>query len=222
MSAESLHDLRLLLGARGAARPYGWKVALNTVPMQRRLGLTHALAAPLEHGHVLHSGDTVCAEGGQLHVEAELGLVLAEEVREPLPLSTLRKLVTSYTPCLEIVDYALPKHGLNTLLGHAFFHAGLVLGEPLDAGAFCGLGAGHPIVTSGGRHVRERAPGLVPDDVVVALQALAEWVVAAGGYLGPGELVLCGSYTEPVPLPRGASLRVHYGAPFSDVCVERG
>jgi 2-keto-4-pentenoate hydratase len=221
MSAESLHDLRLLLGARGARRPYGWKVALNKAAVQRRLGLTHALAAPLEGPRVLRSGERLCAEGAQLHVEAELGLTLAAEVREPLPLSELRSLVQTYTPCLEIVDYALPASGLSTMLGHAFFHAGVVLGEPVSAAEFRGLSAPHPEVTSGGRAVRARAPGQVPEDVVVALQAFAEWVIAAGGYLGPGELVLCGSYIEPVPLPRGASLQVHFGAPFADVCVER-
>jgi 2-keto-4-pentenoate hydratase len=220
--AQALHDLHVLLAARPAAPAFGWKVALNASSTQRRLGISHSLAAPLDGGYVLASGADCNADAAsQLHMEAELALTLAADVTTPLPLSELRGVIASYTPCLELVDYALPRRDLAGMLAHSFFHAGVVLGEDVAAADYAPLSATHPRVTSGGRLVRERSPGAVPDDIVVTLQALSEWVIAAGGALRRGQRVLCGSYVDPVPFPRGASLLVDYGAGFAPLSICR-
>jgi 2-keto-4-pentenoate hydratase len=174
--------------ADGAA---GWKVALNFPAVQRKLGLTHALAAPLPSLQTYSSGERLGPTASpRLHVEAELALRLGADVR-----TLSAPLVVAWAaPCLELVDYALPRDGLTAMFAHSFFHAGVVLGAP-RALAEVTLPQPYPRVGE-----RERLPGCVPDDVLDALQDLRALVIAAGGTLRKGQLVLCGSYIEPAPL----------------------
>ena len=76
----AVEALRALL-ARNPERPDGWKVALNFPAVQRKLGLSHALAAPLLR---LQTHTSVPQpSSGRVHVEAELALKqMTEENRE--------------------------------------------------------------------------------------------------------------------------------------------
>lgn len=193
--------------ARDAA---GWKVALNFPAVQRKLGLSHALAAPLASLQTYPSGSSMePASSQRIHVEAELALRLAADARrESDPL-----VVESAAPCLELVDYALPRSDLAAMFAHSFFHAGIVLGaaRPL---AQLTLAAPYPRTGD-----RERLPGCVPDDVLDALAGLRTCVLAAGGVLRKGQLVLCGSYIEPVEL--GTPVDVDFGPQLGTLSIAR-
>jgi len=209
----ALQALQRLLSLSDTTQPsFGWKVALNVRAVQQRLGLTHSLAAPLSGTRYAHGSRARFAQDSQIHVEAELGLTLACDIREPLPLEELRAAVASYRPCLELVDYALPRGDLAAMFGHAFFHAGVVLGEPLAPAALASFRPPLPRLTSTQGGMCERVVGTVPDDVVLALQGVVERVLEAGGWLTSGQLVLCGSYVDPLPLPPGATVSADYGS----------
>lgn len=220
--AQAQAALRQLIEQRKERATFGWKVAINAQGAQRRLGLSHALAAPLDDSRVaLHDGTCSLASASQLHLEAELGLVLAVDVTVALGLSELRAAIASYVPCLELVDYALPKRDWAAMFAHSFFHAGVVLGTPVAASDFVELPPPFPQVLSSAGVVRSRAEGAVPDDVVLALQALSERVLEAGGTLRQGQIVLCGSYVDPVPFPSGAALRVDFGPHCAPISLTR-
>jgi 2-keto-4-pentenoate hydratase len=217
---QALADLRAAIQARAGREPYGWKVAINSTSAQQRLGLSRPLAAPIEGARIEMSG-AACAfdASSQIYLEAELGLLLGRDITQMVALDELRSCVTAYVPCLELVDYALPKRDLTSMLAHSFFHAGLVLGVQRAAQDFVPLAPPFPRALVAGNIVRNRVEGAVPDDVVVALQQLAELVLAAGGTLRSGQLVICGSYIDPVPFPRGAALRFDYGAAYAALDV---
>src|SRR5690349_2504367 len=122
--------LRALLTREGTAVPRaGWKVALNVPSVQRRLGLSRALAAPLSALQVHANGAALQVPADALlHVEAELALRLNADVTELKTTAELRALIESYAPCLELVDYKHPRGDLQAMFAHSFFHAGLVLG----------------------------------------------------------------------------------------------
>jgi 2-keto-4-pentenoate hydratase len=222
MMDAALSDPRTLLAQHPGEPPFGWKVAINSEGAQQKLGLSHALAAPLGTKRTQASGAAWSFDDGSLpYVEAELGLTLAVDVTAKVSLEALRAAIASYTPCLELVDYAKPKKNLSELLTHSFFHAGIVLGEPLAPPAFAQLLPTFPHAHSAAGLVRQRSEGAVPNDVVEALHGLVDWVLEAGGSMRQGQLILCGSYIEPVPLPRGASLRVDFGPGFSPVQILR-
>lgn len=221
--AVALENLSTLLRSRPASSVVGWKVAINAAGAQRKLGLSHAIAAPLDGKSVYQSGAQLSFDAGaNPYVEVELALTLGADITVVPSLEELRRMVSSYTPCLELVDYALPKTDLATMLSHSFFHAGIVFGTPLAADSFVPLAGDYPRLTSGGRTLRTRSEGAVHDDVVVTLLELVRWVVAAGAVLRTGQVVLCGSYVEPLPLPRGAQLEADFGAPWQPLAASRG
>jgi 2-keto-4-pentenoate hydratase len=224
MSDQTADELlRALLTRRGTdAHRAGWKVALNVPGVQRRLGLSRSLAAPLFQLEVHSNGAALALPADSaLHVEAELALRLKNDVTEPKTTTELCALVDSYAPCLELVDYKHPRGDLAAMFAHSFFHAGVVLGDWQSADVFEALRPDYPNAIDSGGHSYPRQPETVPDDVLEALRVLVDRVLAAGATLRGGELVICGSYIEPVPLPAGASVRVHYGLTHAPLSVSR-
>lgn len=203
------------------ARPYAWKVAINFPAGQQRLGLYHALAAPLAADRRQASDALVSLPpSSKLFVEAELGVLLSADITSVLPLEELRQRVQSYLPCLELVDYSLPSDDLPAMFAHSFFHAGVVVGEPVPAERFAALPVPFPHAVNSEQEAHARVAGVVPDDVLLAVQALSMRVLEADQVLHGGQLVLCGSYIEPVRLRAGASVSVDYG-PLGTVRVRR-
>jgi len=218
---EALHQL-LLRAPAGAPPPVAWKVALNVAAFQKRLGLTHALAAPIGRLENHASGELL---GGSplrdLHVEAEIAICLANDLSEPVAPEILRASVESYAPCLELVDYGLPRTGLPSLFEHRFFHAGVVLGASVLRDSYRPLPPAFPQASDVLSRVHGRVADTVPDDLIEALAGVLERALEAGTQLYRGQLVLCGSYINPMPLPPGARIRVDYGPQYSVLEIAR-
>lgn len=206
----------------GAQPPVAWKVALNVAAFQKRLGLTRPLAAPISRLENHASGETL---GGsslrELHVEAEIAICLANDLREPATHEQLHASIESYAPCLELVDYALPRTGLPSLFEHRFFHAGVVLGASVTRDAYRALPDEFPRASDALSRVYGRVADTVPGDLIEALRGVLERALEAGTQLYRGQLVLCGSYIDPVPLPPGAHVRVDYGPRHSALEIAR-
>ena len=224
MSDQTADELlRALLTRRGPDAPRaGWKVALNVPSVQRRLGLSRSLAAPLFQLALQENGTALALPADSaVHVEAELALRLKCDVSAPKTSAELRPLVDSYAPCLELVDYNKPRGDLEAMFAHSFFHAGLVLGDWQAADVFEPLRPDYPNATDSRGKPYARQTDTVPEDVLEALSVLVDRVLAAGATLRASEIVICGSYIEPVPLPVGASVRVSYGLTHAPLSVSR-
>lgn len=193
--------------------PAGWKVAFNVKAVQEKLGVTRALAAPLPTLRTYAPGATMdVAVERRIHVEAELVLRMGADVRragDPL-------VADGVAPCLELVDYALPRTDLATMFTHSFFHAGVVLGAWRPLAQLPELQPGYP--RTGSHH---RQPDQVPDDILDALAGAAERIFDAGGTLRRGQLILCGSFIEPAPLVPGQAITVDYGPALGTLSIAR-
>lgn len=193
-------------------RPAAWKVALNFAAFQKRLGLTHSLAAPIDRLFAHHSGCALASAPGRLlHVEAEIAIRLGADLDASSTDEDVHASIESYAPCLELVDYALPRDGLDAMFSHSFFHAGVVLGASASRDSFALFPGPAPVAShsQGARH--EPVAGTVPADLTCALRGVLARALEAGTQLFSGQLVLCGSYIDPVPLPPGSRVTVDYG-----------
>jgi 2-keto-4-pentenoate hydratase len=155
----------------------------------------------------------------QVFVEAEVCVRFGRALRDASSLDQLRGSIAEYRPCLELLDYARPRGDLRELFEHAFFHAGIVLGRVVTAEQVAVLSAGLPRAVGADGQAHGRLDFAVPSDVMLAVQRAVELILSAGGSVRSGQLLLCGSYIEPVALPHGASVRAEYG--FAQVEVRR-
>ena len=194
-----------------------WKVSLNFSEWQQKLGLSHALAAPIARLRTYSNGERVSvASDRKIHIEAEIALRLGADVcRASDPL-----IVDSLQPCLELVDYTFPFGDLSTLFSHSFFHAGVVLGLEHPLAHLPSFGPALPCVRNGGT-THERVPGTVPNNILVALGSLSERVLEAGGSLHRGQLVLCGSYAQPIAFGEGECVEADFGDRLGKLSVKR-
>jgi 2-keto-4-pentenoate hydratase len=206
--------LRQRIGALGspATPPAAWKVALNFAAFQKRLGLTHALAAPIVGLHAHASGEELASSPGRLlHVEAEIAIRLGADLDASTTDDALRASIESYAPCLELVDYALPRDGFEALFAHSLFHAGVIVGPSVPRDNFAPLPTTLPAAADAQGALHARVADTVPADLRDALRGVLARALEAETQLFRGQLVLCGSYIDPIPLAPGARVRVDYG-----------
>jgi 2-oxo-hept-3-ene-1,7-dioate hydratase len=195
----------------------GWKVSLNFRVWQEKLGLTHALAAPIPRLQTYENGQQVSVgPGRRIHIEAELAIKLGADIRT----SSDALIVESVRPVLELVDYTYPVGDLPTMFSHSFFHAGVVLGTERSLEDLPAFPAGLPQVRKGDT-THARVPGTVPDDILKALGQLSRRVLEAGATLRRGRLILCGSYTEPMALGVGERIEANFGDGIGTLSVAR-
>lgn len=214
--------LREVLDRRSKEARTGWKVALNVPSMQRRLGLTRAVAAPIYTLDIAENGARLVVPAeARLHVEAELAVRLKADLLAPKTAEELRAWVACYAPALELVDYQKSRDGLSAMFGHSFFHAGVVLGDWQSADAFEALSPDLPTAVDADGRRYPRLADTVPLDVLEALAGLLQRVLAAGATLRAGEIVICGSYIEPVPLLPGKVVSVSYGLAHAQLSIGR-
>jgi 2-keto-4-pentenoate hydratase len=195
----------------------GWKVSLNFRVWQEKLGLTHALAAPIPRLQAYKNGQQISVgPDRRIHIEAELALKLGADIRtssDPL-------VIESVQPVLELVDYTYPVGDLPTMFSHSFFHAGVVLGAERPLEKLPPFPARLPHVRMGDT-THARVPGTVPDDILKALGQLSQRVFEAGGTLRRGQLILCGSYAEPMALSVGERIEANFGDEIGTLSVAR-
>lgn len=212
--------LRALLQRRADMPVLGWKIAVNFPTFQARLGISSALVAPLFELRSFASEVALAATPeAQLHVEAEVCLTLGTDVHEAVSSDALRAAIASARPCLELVDYARPRDGIASLFEHAFFHAGIVLGDPVDVAQVASLPDELPRLTSASGATHARLPFTVPRDLTEVIALAARRAERAGGMLRRGQLLLCGSYVEPLALAPGTRVQADYG--FAQLAVGR-
>lgn len=215
-------NLRALMESWSGEPPYAWKVAINHPDGQRRLGLQQFVAAPLRQQIGIASGGLLdTAADRRVFVEAEVAVRVARDLDRPPSDAERASCIEAVAPCLELVDYSLPGETLRELLEHSFFHAGIVLGPFLAAAQFPALRAPFPRACSEQGKSRARVEGVVDEDLGQVVAAVAALACEAGAPLRRGQLVLCGSYIQPLGLRTGTSVEVDYGPELPKLSVHR-
>jgi 2-keto-4-pentenoate hydratase len=114
-------------------------------------------------------------------------------------------------PALEIVDYARSSSNLAAMVTHCLFHEATVLGAQTGASAHAELGTRLPEMTLNGTVVGPPRSDTVPADLGEIVAAVARLLGAVGQALEPGDLILCGSYTTPLPVAAGDTVSADFG-----------
>lgn len=211
----------------GGRRRIGWKIGLTSRAMQVQLGIDTPDSGVLLDDMAFADGATVPA--GRFiapRVEAEIAFVM----RAPLSGEVTREAVLAATeavaPALEILDTRVvradPATGrtrtiLDTVADNAA-NGGVVLGpERHPPGAFDLRRVGAIVRRDG--VVEETGLGAgVLDDPVTGIVWLVRRLARYGAGLGPGEVVLSGSFIRALEAPPGSRFEADFG-PFGAVSV---
>jgi 2-keto-4-pentenoate hydratase len=200
--------------ARAAGMPRaGWKVGLNFPEAQARLGLSAPTVGWLHGGRVLTSGAVHSpADAARRFVEAEFCLRLGRSVVPGVSTAEARDAIAGVAPALEIVDYGRSWASLEAIVSHSMFHDATVRGSEVTPAHLPQLGAALPRVLVDGQVVAVAREGLVPRELAAVIVIVANFLARYGESLEAGDLVLSGSYTNPVPAPAGARIVAEFGS----------
>jgi 2-keto-4-pentenoate hydratase len=106
-------------------------------------------------------------------------------------------------PALEVVDYARSSANLAAMVTHCLFHEATVLGAQTGARAHAELGTRWPEVTVNGAGIGAPRNDSVPPELGEIVATVARLLGEHGEKLETGDLLLCGSYTNPRRSRRG-------------------
>lgn len=197
----------------GAGRRLGWKIAFNDPAAQARLGLNGPLAGWLDPAHAVASGNAVpYPSGAKIRVEAEIALRLASDVPASASPEKAAAAIAAVAPAIELVDMSRPSSGVPAMAEHSFFHFATVLGaeEPIER-LESPSDALKELRINGESH-GPALPGRVPADLGPLLVRLAALLGHHGEALRARDIVICGSFNDPVPVAAGAAIEADFGA----------
>ena len=198
----------------------GWKIGLNFPEVQKRLGLDGSAVGWLDGRHILSSGSPyTAAAGAKLHIEAEVCLRLGVDVSASATPAQARAAIAAVAPALELVDYALSWDGIEAIVGHSMFHAATVLGGFAPLADWPELGTSLPLVSIAEEEVARARGDLVPVDLGAVVVRAASCLAGVGESLRGGDLLLSGSYTNPLRAPRNALVTASFG-PLGSVSID--
>ena len=206
-------QLARLEGAlRGGMPRAGWKVGLNFPEVRSAVGLSEIVVAWIDGSRVLRSGVAFqVPPDAKLHVEAEACLRVAHAIPAGATPEAAWQGIDVMAPALEIVDYARSSASLAAMVTHCLFHEATVLGAQTGASAHADLGTRLPVVTLNGTAIGPPRSDTVPADLGEVVATVARLLGAVGQALEPGDLILCGSYTNPVPVAAGDTVSADFG-----------
>jgi 2-keto-4-pentenoate hydratase len=203
---RALHDL--MLPVNGALA--GYKIGCTSVVMQRYLDIPHPCSGGVFVRGIHDSGVTLpAADYLRVGVECEIAVRIGADLAPsaaPFTQQSVAVAIEAYHPAIEIVDDRYVKWeslGAPTLVADDFFAAGCVLGPPVAHAAVPDLLAvtGRAIIN--GAEAGEGSGADVLGHPHRALAWLANHLVAQGGHLRAGQIVLTGSLVKTVWLRAG-------------------
>jgi 2-oxo-3-hexenedioate decarboxylase/2-keto-4-pentenoate hydratase len=191
------------LAVAGHGMVIGYKIGCTTAVMQRMLDIPTPcsggiLAEGVHHGAARLSSDRYLRPG----IECEIAVRLGEDFGRraaPYDREAVAGRIAHCMVAIEIVDDRYSDYramGVATLIADDFFHAGCILGDPmeqwrdLDLEACCGR-----TLVNGEERGRGRGADIMGHPFN-AVAWLANALIARGQSLRAGQIVLCGSVVE--------------------------
>ncbi len=206
MSTATESDPRVLAGthahleqwrgvlADGAQR-VGWKIGFNVPQIQEHLGIEGSVVGHLTSATQVGTAASHDLEGTtRPAVEAEIAVEVAADGS-----------AGALGAAIEVVDVSLPFEDVEAILGRNVFHRAFVLGPRESTGAPAEVEA---VISVGGE---ERARATASTDLADTVRLVADSLAAAGERLAPGDVILAGSITVPVPVEPGDAVVVDLG-----------
>jgi 2-oxo-3-hexenedioate decarboxylase len=193
--------MRALLARREAelsagARPVGWKVGFNLPALWPQLGIEAPVAGYLTSSTVVEPGSAVSLEGWTRPVlEPEIAITVGEDGG-----------VAALAPAIEVIDADLPFEDVEAILARNIFHRAVAFGAPAPRPSLDGFACR---VTRNGE---EAGVADSTEDPGQTVARVAEFLAAHGAQLRPGDRIIAGTLTPPLPVAPGDEIGVDLGA----------
>ena len=195
-------QLAMLAESRAAgAELIGWKIGLNSAPVQQHLGISRPVLGHLTTNSLIEPSSThSIADGLRVGVEPEIAIHLGSGGA-----------IDSLGPAIEVVDLDPAMSDLESILAGNVFHRGVMLGAPAEGFDPAGLATLEATVRRNGS-LAERArfadTGEAPAEVV---RLIEERLALVGEEPREGQVIIAGSLTQIVFVEPGDSIEVDLG-----------
>ena len=200
VTAGLTEGMRALLARRtaemdGGARPLGWKIGFNSVPIQQHFALSGPVVGYLTDATLFAPG-TAVPIGGWSHaaLEVEVAVRVGDDGG-----------VAGLGPALELVDLNLGFDDLEPILAGNVFHRGVVFGPEVPGVDVDGL---EVEVRRDGAVV---ATGMLEEPPAVTVEAVRSFLNAHGAQLMAGDRIIAGSMIPALAVAPGERLSVGFG-----------
>jgi 2-keto-4-pentenoate hydratase len=200
--------MRALLARRDAelaagARPVGWKIGFNSVPIQQHFGLSGPVVGYLTDTTVCEPGTPVSLAGWtHAALEVEVAIRVGDDGG-----------VAGLAPALELVDLNLGFDDLEPILAGNIFHRGVVFGPEVPGVDVSGLAVE---VRHDGEIV---ATGSLEEPPLVTVEAVRSFLETHDAALVAGDRIIAGSMIAALLVVPGRRLSVGFG-PLGELDVE--
>ncbi|MDX6698482.1 MAG: hypothetical protein QOE65_1879 [Solirubrobacteraceae bacterium] len=199
MSGSVAAGMRELLARRqaelgaGGAEPVGWKVGFNLPAVWPALGIDAPVAGYLTSATVVEAGGQVAVGGWAAPtLEPEIAITVGDG-----------DTVAALAPAIEVVDVDLPFEDVEAILTRNIFHRAVAFGAPGELDGFSCR------VVQNGEEVRAASETEDPAETVARVSA---FLAEHGARLRPGERIIAGTLTPPLPVTAGDEVEVDLGA----------
>jgi len=196
--------------ARGERRA-GWKLGYTSAAMRAQMGIDTPNTGPLTDAMLLADGAMLPDTMIHPRVEPEVALVMAVDVRAPVPADGIVECVADVRASLEVVDSVWEDYrftwAMNTADGSSAAYA--VIGPTLDATELPAMGV---TLTRNGIDAGGGSPADAMGGPFMALAWLAEELIGRGEFLSAGDVVLTGGLTRAVEIAPGDVVTGAFGS----------
>jgi len=181
---------------QGGAERVGWKIAFNLPAVREGIGIDAPTIGYLTSATRLEDGAEFPGAGtSRLVAEPEIAIEAAGGGG-----------IASYAPAIELADFNRPFDQLQAIVAEDIFHRGLILGASVPE---LPETPSARVVVNGEERASATAPGDYFDGVLDLVSSALE---GNGESLHPGDRIICGVITPPVPISSGDEVRIEYGA----------
>ena len=184
---------------QGGAQRVGWKIAFNLAAVRDAIGIDRPTIGYLTSATRLEDGADYSAAGAsRLVAEPEIAVEIGEDGG-----------IASYAPAIELADFNRPFDELQAIVAEDIFHRGVIFGAPLPE--LDGPPEARVVING-----EERDSARAPDDYFDGVVELTASLLGENGEsLRPGDRIICGVITAPVPVVAGDAVTVEFGPPGS-------
>lgn len=177
------------------ADPLGWKIGINVPAVQERLGIDAPVAGYLTTASQLEPGSEVDVSGLENAVlEPELAIRVGPGGA-----------VAASAPAIELVDIDLPFDEIEPILAGNVFHSGVCFGPETEGPAPSEVRC--RVLVDGA----EVATGMLAEPPEATVAHVDRLLAAHGARLQPGDRIIAGSITPPLPLEPPCEVTVELG-----------
>jgi 2-keto-4-pentenoate hydratase len=205
--------------ARTLGPAHAFKLGATIAAVQANLGLQGPFFGALPASRVFPDGATVAGGAArQTGVESEYGFRLSRDLTEadlPGDVAGLAGIIDAVHPAIEIPGTrfaALGVHGGLALMADGGAAGALVLGpaQPFDPGA--DFNAAPVVLEIGGKQAAEGRGDIIDNGPLWPLLAFLRKALATGYTLRAGQVIVTGSCTGYIEVPRGETVVARFAA----------